>query len=120
MRALISPLILTIAATAAVAEPATRQDKAQVLAWAKSFFADPYSLRSTEISDRTTVDGVPVLCVSFNARSVAGGYTGIYRKPFEITSTGLVAGERSRRVTTGTCWNPQVTMRPFPELGAIK
>ncbi|GJE78068.1 hypothetical protein [Methylorubrum suomiense] len=113
-------LILLASTVVAGAEPASRADRALVVAWAKGFFADPYSLRSTEISDRTVVNGVSVLCVAFNARNLAGGYAGIYRKPFEITPAGLVPGERSYRVNTETCYAPQITMRPFPELSAIK
>lgn len=120
MKAALTSILLLVCAGSAHAEPATRADKAFVLAWAKQFFADPYSLRSTEISDRTEVDGVPVLCVAFNAKNAYGAYAGTYRKPFEITSTGLVPGERSYRVDTGTCWRPSIVMKPFPELSAIK
>lgn len=119
MKWILIPTLVCLAGPA-LAQPATRGDRALVVEWAKRFFADPYSLRSTEISDRTVVDGVPVLCVGFNAKNLAGGYGGIYRKPFEITPDGLIPGERSRRVNSDTCYGAGIVMRPFPELAAIR
>lgn len=104
----------------AQAEPATEADRASVIAWAKEVLADPYDLRSTEISDRAKVKGVLVLCVAYNGRNLAGRYSGVVRKPFEIKPDGLVSDERSYRVNTATCYAPEITWRPFPELAGIK
>ncbi|BAQ50311.1 hypothetical protein [Methylobacterium aquaticum] len=109
---------LTALPSPASAQPASRADKAQVLAWAKNFFSDPYSLRSTEISDRAVVKGVEVVCVAFNAKNAYGGYVGVYRKPFEVRGETLVTP--SSRVDAGTCHQPGIVMRPFPELASIR
>ena len=86
----------------------------------QGFFSDPYSLRSTEISDRTVVGGVSVICVGFNGKNAYGAYTGIHRTPFEVRGAQLVHASRSYAVNTDTCRAPEIRMRPFPELSAIR
>lgn len=120
MRSLIFLTVTGLTLSSACAEPATRSDKDQILAWAKSYFADPYALRSTEISDRAVVNGVSVLCVGFNGKNGYGAYVGIYRKPFEITPVGLKIVETNYKFDTSTCWHPSIKMSPFPELSQIR
>lgn len=120
MRTILTSILMLVCAGSAHAEPATRADKAQVLNWARNFFADPYALRSTQISDRTVVKGVPVLCVMFNAKNAYGAYTGIDDMPFEITPNGLKIVETNYKFDTATCRQPQITWHPFPELSAIR
>lgn len=119
MRSILALLLLTTAASAA---PISRQDKAVILDWARSFMVDPYSLRSTGISDPQVVkSGARVVCVEYNAKNQVGGYTGIDRMGFVYTPEGLQPGIRGLGgVTNLTCWGPEFVMRPFPELSSIR
>ncbi len=116
---LVGGLLVT---TVAMAGPApSRADKAIITQWAVQTLVDPYSLRSTSISDVTVIDGRQVVCVEFNARNNYGGYEGVQRTTFVVTPEGLVHGSRARPVTTtATCYAPGVVMRPFPELALIR
>ncbi|PZP71787.1 hypothetical protein [Methylorubrum populi] len=119
MRSILALLLLTSAASAA---PVSRQDKAVILDWARSFMVDPYSLRSTGISDPQVIStGARVVCVEYNAKNQVGGYTGIDRKAFVYTPSGFVPSYRGTGgVTNLTCWGPEFVMRPFPELSSIR
>jgi hypothetical protein len=126
MRSLIVPIVLS---TAAAAQPAMRppapvmgSDKAVVLEWARQTLADPYSLRSTGISDPfLSPDGRPMVCIEYNARNALGGYTGIDRMGFVWTATGLRPAVRGLGgVTNLTCWRSVQVFRPFPELSQIR
>lgn len=109
-------------AVAAEAGPLpSRADKAAITQWAVQTLVDPYSLRSTAISDVTVVDGRQIVCVEFNARNNYGGYEGVQRTTFVVTPEGLIHGSRARPVTTtATCYAAGVVMRPFPELASIR
>lgn len=122
MRNIIVLIVLTTAAAAAPAAPIAPADKAVILDWARSFFADPYAMRSTGISAPfPSPDGHTMVCIEYNARSVLGGYTGIDRQGFVWTPAGLRPGLRGLGgVTNLTCFQPGITMRPFPELSQIR
>lgn len=111
---------LTALPSPASAEPATRAERAWLVSWAQSFLADPYALRSTQISDRVTVKGVEVICVAFNGKNAYGAYTGVDRYPFVWSPAGLTPFDKTYKVDTATCFQPQVVMRPFPELASIR
>lgn len=125
-----SLLVLIVLSTAAQAQPARRppapvmlSDKQKVLDWARSTLADPYSLRSTGISEPFgTPDGTTgMFCIRFNARNVLGGYTGIETMGFVWTDTGLRPGIYGLGgVTNLTCERPGIMWRPFPELSQIR
>jgi hypothetical protein len=128
MRSLLVLIVLstTVAAASATGRPPApvmRSDKEKVLEWARQTLVDPYSLRSTGISEPfTTPDGTTgMFCVEYNARNALGGYTGIDRMGFVWTDRGLRPGTYGLGgVTNLTCFQPGVIMRPFPELGAIR
>lgn len=121
MRSLIVSIVLSALAPPALAAPPAA-DRAVILDWARQTLADPYSLRSTGISAPfASPDGHTMLCIEYNARSVLGGYTGLDRMSFVYTPAGLRPGTRGLGgVTNLTCYQPGVTMRPFPELGTIR
>lgn len=122
--------LLLVCGNAAVAAPKkgpaeppsrlTKTDKAAIVAWARGTLADPYELRSTGISEPTVVKGVEVVCIEFNAKNGYGGYAGIMRFAFAVTDAGLKPAVMRSDVTTATCWAPEIVLRPFPELAAIK
>lgn len=124
-----SLFVLIVLSTTAAASPAARapapvmpSDKAVILDWARAFFADPYSLRSTGISaPLVSPDGSGMVCIEYNARNALGGYTGIDRQAFVWTPAGLRPALRGLGgVTNLTCFQPGITMRPFPELSQIR
>ncbi len=124
-----SLLVLIVLSTTAVASPGARapapvmpSDKAAILDWARSFLADPYSLRSTGISDPlVSPDGSGMVCIEYNARNALGGYTGLDRMGFVWTPAGLRPAVRGLGgVTNLTCFGPGIRMRPFPELSQIR
>lgn len=117
----ITVLLVSSGVLAAPSARPNKADKAAVIQWAQNTLADPYSMRSTGISDVTVVKGIPVVCVEFNAKNNYGGYEGIYRQAFVVRPTGLVPGSvRGSGTDTDTCYDPAVVMRPFPELGRIQ
>lgn len=119
-------LLILALASPAEARPATRAERAQIVAWARGFFADPYGLRSTTISEVQPLQGYRGaviengICVEANARNVVGGYVGIQPFVFVVTPAGVQYGAPRFPVTTSTCRVEGVTYAPFPELGAIK
>ena len=124
MRSLFVLIVLSATAQAAPRAPAPvmASDKAVILDWARSFFADPYSLRSTGISDPlVSPDGSGMVCIEYNARNALGGYTGLDRMGFVWTPGGLRPATRGLGgVTNLTCYQPGIRMRPFPELSQIR
>lgn len=123
---LLSALIALWIIPSAMAEPATKAQRADVLTWARAFFADPYSLRSTAISDQVLIPNyfgkeLPAVCVEFNAKNLDGAYTGVQRRAFLLQGARLHVGETTGgSFTNSSCYAPQVTMKPFPELAKIQ
>lgn len=124
MRSLIVLIVLSATAQAAPRAPAPvmASDKAAIVDWARSFFADPYSLRSTGISDPfLSPDGSAMVCIEYNARNALGGYTGIDRQGFVWTRAGLrPATHGLGGVTNLTCFRSVQVFHPFPELARIR
>jgi hypothetical protein len=98
-------------------------------AQAKAYFADPYDLRSTAISEvrelRGGTDGKAVIengiCVTLNARNQLGGYTGVDTYVFVVPEPGrLQYGDYRWNVSSSTCRVEGVSYAPFPELGQIR
>lgn len=122
--ALASALILSSACSAS-AEPATKAERAWIVEYFKQTLNDPYSLRSTGISEVQTLKGynrqIPSgICVQFNAKNAVGGYAGLQRLVFVRTERGLVYGDWRQNVSDQTCLVEGVTYRPFPELASIR
>jgi hypothetical protein len=76
--------------TPLAAEPATRADRAEILAWARAYFPGD-ALRPALISERVVRDGVTVVCVTFQIEGFFGQPARTVRQPFEITAPGSVA-----------------------------
>ena len=124
---LVLAAIPTMWAASAFGEPVSRADKAFIIEHFRNFLADPYSLRSTGISDVIPLKGIydreiPAgICVRFNGKNAYGAYVGIDRLVYVKTERGLMYGPDARvGVSTSTCNVEGVSYRPFPELANIK
>lgn len=119
-------LLVLLLSTAAEARPVTKAEKGQILSIVQNFLADPYSLRSTGISDVQPLQGdsgrviQQGICVQFNGKNAYGSYVGIDRMVFVVTPGGIVRGDWRQGVSTATCLTEGVSYRPFPELAAIQ
>ena len=91
--------------------------KAQIVADARTFLADPYSVRDAGISNVATFsDGTQGICVRANARNAMGGYSG--RQNLAITiRNGVLTGNI---LNHPLCARPDLTWNAFPELEALR
>ncbi|GBU16895.1 MAG: hypothetical protein COT28_15440 [Methylobacterium sp. CG08_land_8_20_14_0_20_71_15] len=123
MRSLIVLLALT---TTVAAEPVTKAERAWIVDYMTQTLRDPYSIRSTGISEVRPLTGdagrtIPAgICVRYNAKNGYGAYGGIDTLVFVRTPTGLVYGDWRHAVSTKTCWVDNVVYGPFPELANLK
>lgn len=115
-------ILLALLVSTAHAKPASDYTKGLVIEWTRQKFADPYSLRSPGLSEPFKAkSGAWVVCVEYNAKNLAGGYTGLDRFPLVATTDKrLLDASYTRTVDTATCYGSEVIMHPFPELSRIR
>ncbi|MEA1831263.1 hypothetical protein U8607_04120 [Methylobacterium durans] len=101
-----------------LARALTGADKATIITWTKEHLTDPYSLRSTAISDPVPVKrDSAVVCVAFDGRDRFGRYLGLKRISFVLTPDGIAPTQRPAEVAA--CSASTLAMKPFPELDAL-
>lgn len=103
----------------ATARPPTPALRSYLAEQARTFLADPYSVRDVAVSSVTTLipkANTTLVCVRGNAKNRMGGYVGM--TVYAIRMTGDTA--------TGSfendpfCGDPRLTWYPFPELKNLK
>lgn len=100
--------------------------KEHIVGNAKTYFLDPYSIKSASISQPTVqtiwrgifggaVDGW-LVCVEYNIKGNRGGYLGLSRDGYFYRDDGKLDILPNLR----ECHQPQLAFSPFPELESIK
>jgi hypothetical protein len=94
----------------------------RVVEWARGFFADPYSIRSSRISDPLPITdnvGQPVelICVERNVRNWAGAYIGIHRIPFARIGRllSIPHDDKGVKLMSDECYRHPINLKPFTE-----
>lgn len=91
--------------------------KAKIVRDARTFLADPYSVRDAGISNVATFNnGSQGVCVRANAKNKMGGYTGRKNLAVIIRNGVLVGNIPNHRL----CARPDVPWNDFPELEALR
>ncbi|MDR9782274.1 hypothetical protein [Rhizobium redzepovicii] len=94
--------------------PPTAAERAAAVAYVKSTFYDPYSIRDASISNAVTLleTGYRSICVRFNAKNRMGGYVGMTSTSLRFQGAAIVS---SLQDAPG-CNTARLTYSPFPEL----
>jgi hypothetical protein len=101
----------------AASVPPSASLKAKIVRDARTFLADPYSVRDAGISNVATFnDGSQGVCVRANVKNKMGGYTGRQNLAIIIRNDVLVGNIPKHRL----CARPDVPWNDFPELEALK
>ncbi|MEI4234991.1 hypothetical protein [Roseovarius sp. D22-M7] len=101
----------------AASVPPSASIKAQIVRDARTFLADPYSVRDAGISNVATFNnGLQGVCVRANSKNKMGGYTGRQNLAVLIQNGMLVGNVPNHQL----CSRPDVPWRKFPELEALR
>lgn len=101
----------------AASVPPSKSIKAQIVQDARTFLADPYSIRDAGISNVATFNnGSQGVCVRANAKNKMGGYSGRQNLAVIIRNGVLVGNVPNHPL----CARPDVPWNEFPELEALK
>ncbi|TAW88373.1 hypothetical protein ELI13_06360 [Rhizobium ruizarguesonis] len=92
----------------------TAAERAAAVAYIKTTFYDPYSIRDASISNALTLldTGYRSICVRFNAKNRMGGYVGMTSTSLRFQGAAVVS---SLQDAPG-CNTARLTYSSFPEL----
>lgn len=101
----------------AASVPPSAALKEKIVRDARTFLADPYSVRDAGISNVATFNnGSQGVCVRANVKNKMGGYTGRTNLAVIIRNGVLVGNIPNHRL----CARPDVPWNDFPELEALR
>jgi hypothetical protein len=91
--------------------------KAATIAYVRTSFFDPYSIRDAAISNVVVLPGTGLraVCIRANSKNRMGGYTGISSVSLRLQGDSVV----SAIADPPGCYTSQLEYRPFPELEAL-
>jgi hypothetical protein len=100
--------------------------RARIADWAKSFYAEPRTLRGTRITDPKLIRDrtgrlIWLVCIEADARARDGGYMGPQRQAFGFAPNYFSAPlERNRAtIVRQDCDDPTLLWQPWPGLQEI-
>jgi hypothetical protein len=97
--------------------------RTRITAWARGFYAEPHTLRSTEISDPVLIRDQTgrllwLVCISADSRASGGGYRGPQRQAFGFAPNFFSAPLERNKTTLirEDCDEHPLVWRAWPEL----